>query len=99
MKYLIFAALFVSTFLHAEGCFSYMKKSHKIHTPYYLGKIEIGERCKAGMVLDFRIWNLAESEFNIDDSLIALQTKFCNYDTQITHHKNSTFSGFTCIMK
>jgi len=96
MKYLIFAVLFVSTFSHAVSC--HISTTDSSRTLLQINA-DIERFCNSGFHLDVRMFNSAGSEYHIANYLISLQMSSCDYDTQITHHKNSAFSGFTCIIK
>ena len=80
-------------------CFSYIKEKHRYLTKTQMLAGDIHERCVSGELFDFRMWNLVDSENHIDDFLIHTLINKCNYDKQITQHKNSVFTGFTCVIR
>jgi len=79
-------------------CFSYIKEKHRYLTKTQILAGDMHERCVSGEFFDFRIWNSVDSDNHIDDFIIHTLSR-CDYDKQITQHKNGVFTGFTCILK
>ena len=88
---------------NADSCFSYIREyegdygnKSKEWADFY-----IKDTCKSGQILDFRVYQI-DDKFKDEwryDILINRQTKFCNYDKEITTIENDYFIGFTCEVK
>lgn len=84
---------------NADSCFEYIREysydANKLADKY------IKDTCKSGQILDFRAYEIDDKykgEWRYD-ILINRQTKFCNYDKEITTIENDYFIGFTCEVK
>ena len=97
MKKLLLLLLLIPNLVMGENktCFAYVRDYDWDNARKFDNTIKAD--CKAGMVLDFRVYKTVK--YTSDDwyDLLAVRkTKFCNYNKEITASDNDFFVGFTC---